>query len=231
MVNPIRHNRNRARIDIPPVVVLGLGRFGASLAEELSSHGVEVLGMDSDARLVQECSSFLADAATGDTTDRETLIQFGVHEVERVVLGIGSDLESSVLTASNLVDLEIPNIWAKADSDAHAKILTQVGVHNVVRPERDTGRRVAHLIGGRFKDFAQFDEDYGMIKLSPPAAMVGKPIDSQKLWQRYRVRVVSIRPALGMWQPIDNASVLSEGDQIIVAGAPEDLEVFGEGRN
>src|SRR5699024_2074403 len=111
------------------------------------------LGMDSDAKLVQESSRFLTDAAVGDTTDQQTMVHCGVHEVERVVLGIGSSLESSILTASNLVDLGVQDIWSKADSDAHAKILTQIGVHHVVRPERDTGRRVAHLLGGRFKDF------------------------------------------------------------------------------
>ena len=182
--------------------------------------------MDSDARLVQECTGFLTDAAVGDTTDRETLVQFGVHEVDRVVLGIGSDLESSVLTASNLVDLEVPRIWAKADSDAHAKILTQVGVHHVVRPERDTGRRVAHLLGGRFKDFAQFDEDYGMIKLSPPNALIGRKIDLDEVWARYRVRMVSVRRGDTEWQPLQSDMVLSRDDQIIVAGAPEKLEAF-----
>lgn len=218
--------RVRGRIDIPPVVVLGLGRFGASLAEELTCHGVEVLGMDADARLVQECSSFLTDAAIGDTTDRETLVQFGVHEVERVVLGIGSDLESSVLTASNLVDLGAPSIWAKADSDAHAKILTQVGVHQVVRPERDTGRRVAHLLGGRFKDFAQFDEDYGMIKLAPPDVIVGVSVDVEQLWYRFGVRVVSVRRSDGTWAPFHPDRVLCRTDQVIVAGDPEKLERF-----
>lgn len=224
MVKSLR--RVRGRIDIPPVVVLGLGRFGASLAEELTCHGVEVLGMDSDARLVQECTGFLTDAAVGDTTDRETLVQFGVHEVDRVVLGIGSDLESSVLTASNLVDLGVPRIWAKADSDAHAKILTQVGVHHVVRPERDTGRRVAHLLGGRFKDFAQFDEDYGMIKLSPPNALVGREVDLDEVWRRYRVRLVSVRRGDTEWQPLEPGMSLSREDQIIVSGAPEKLESF-----
>jgi trk system potassium uptake protein TrkA len=218
--------RVRGRIDIPPVVVLGLGRFGASLAEELTCHGVEVLGMDSDARPVQECSGFLTDAAVGDTTDRETLVQFGVHEVERVVLGIGSDLESSVLTASNLVELNVPSIWAKADSDAHARILTQVGVHHVVRPERDTGRRVAHLLGGRFKDFAQFDEDYGMIKLTPPDVIVGTSVDLDRLWERYGVRVVSVRRSDGAWVPFNSDRVLCRADQVIVAGNPEDLERF-----
>src|SRR5699024_12602126 len=108
------------------------------------------------------------------------MVHFGVHEVERVVLGIGSSLESSILTASNLVDLGVQDIWAKADSDAHAKILTQIGVHHVVRPERDTGRRVAHLLGGRFKDFAQFDEGYGMIKLRSEERRVGKACNEQE---------------------------------------------------
>lgn len=224
MANTLR--RIRGRIHISPVVVLGLGRFGSSLAEELTCHGVEVLGMDSDPRLVQECSRFLTDAAIGDTTDPETLVQFGVHEVERVVLGIGSDLESSVLTASNLVDLGVHSIWAKANSDAHAKILTQVGVHQVVRPERDTGRRVAHLLGGRFKDFAQFDEEYGMIKLDPPHALIGRPTDLNHLWERYRVRAVSVRGNDGVWVPLHSGYVLSSSDQIIVAGTPEDLERF-----
>ena len=120
----------------------------------------------------------------------------------------------------------MPSIWAKADSDAHAKILTQVGVHQVVRPERDTGRRVAHLLGGRFKDFAQFDEDYGMIKLAPPNALVGKPVDLDRLWDRYRVRAISVRGDNGVWVPLQSEHVLSRADQIIVAGALEDLERF-----
>lgn len=218
--------RLRGRIEISPVVVLGLGRFGASLAEELTCHGVEVLGMDTNARLVQECSGFLTDAAIGDTTDQETLVQFGVHEVERTVLGIGSDLESSILTASNLVDLKVKNIWAKADSDAHAKILTQIGVHHVVRPERDTGRRVAHLLNGRFSDFAQFDEDYGMIKLSPPQMLVDKSINFGRLWSKFNVRAISVRSEDGGWMPLEEGLVLSSKDQIIVAGSPEDLERF-----
>ena len=125
------HQPRRGRINISSVVVLGLGRFGASLSEELTCHGVEVLGVDADPKVVQSCSDFLTDAAVGDTTDRETLIQLGVHEVDTVVLGIGSHLESSVLTASNLVDLGVKDIWAKADSDAHGKILTQVGADHV----------------------------------------------------------------------------------------------------
>ncbi|MGP5207800.1 hypothetical protein ACTXJY_07320 [Corynebacterium casei] len=74
-------------------------------------------------------------------------------------------------------------------------------MHHVVRPERDTGRGVAHLLDGRFKDFAQFDEDYGMIKLSPPAMLIGKAIDPDRLWKKFHVRVISVRRN-DVWEPL-----------------------------
>ncbi|RRO85346.1 potassium transporter [Corynebacterium bovis] len=219
-------SRSESVPDNPAIVILGLGRFGSALAEELSAQGVEVLGLDSNPRLVQECSEFLAEAATADTTDREALKQFGVHEVKSVVLGIGTDLEASILTASHLVDLNVADIWAKADSDAHAKILTQIGVHHVIRPERDTGRRVAHLLFGGFKDYAQFDEDYGMIKVSVPEKLAGSPVDLDDMWKRFHVRAVSVRGEDGQWVPIKRRYVLNQEDQIIVAGTPHRLEQF-----
>ncbi|MEL4163072.1 TrkA family potassium uptake protein [Corynebacterium bovis] len=219
-------SRSQRVPDNPAIFILGLGRFGSALAEELSVQGVDVIGIDSNPRLVHECNEFLAEAATGDTTDREVLKQLGVHEVETVVLGIGSDLESSILTASHLVDLNVPDIWAKADSDAHAKILTQIGVHHVVRPERDTGRRVAHLLFGGFKDYAQFDEDYGMIKVGVPEKFVGSPVDLDDMWERFQVRAVSLRGDDGQWVPIKRSCVLNQEDQIIVAGTPHRLEQF-----
>ncbi|OFT90313.1 potassium channel family protein [Corynebacterium sp. HMSC28B08] len=218
--------KNRAKINIPPVAVLGLGRFGSSLAKELTAHGVEVLGVDADARLVEQCKSELTDAAVADTTDMDALQQLGIGDFDRVVLGIGSSLESSILTASALLELGVPDVWAKADSKAHARILTQIGVHHVVRPERDTGRRVAHLLGGRFQDFAEFDEDFGMIKMHPPAFLQGGPVDNEALSSRAGVRVVEAR-VNGDWQPITSDTRLSSEDLIIVAGELSALEKFG----
>ena len=176
MVNPLDKLLPSARpIDLPPVAIIGLGRFGSAMAEELHSHGVDVLGIDVDEKLLHDSDAHLTDSFIADATDPEALKQLGVKDFQQVVIGIGSSLEASILTASNLVELGVKDIWAKADSDAHARILTRVGVHHVVRPERDTGRRVAHLLSGRFQDYTVFDQGYAMITLRAPKG-AGEPL-------------------------------------------------------
>lgn len=220
--------REKNSINIPPVVVIGLGRFGASLAKELMEHGVEVLGIDADEKFVREHADYLTEVVTADSTDSEALHQLGVDEVERVVLGIGTDLEASILTASNLVELGIKDIWAKADSDAHARILTQIGVQHVIRPERDTGRRVAHLLGGRFEDFAEIAVDYGVTVMSPPASASAGPVNLQKVWEEHHVQLISRCAGPGQWHPLADATQLTPRDLIAVAGSPADLEAFSQ---
>ena len=106
-------------------MVLGLGRFGASLASELVRRGTEVLGVDSNQRVVQEVADELTHSAVADTTDVEALRQLDVPAYQRAVVGIGTDLEASILTTAVLVDLGIPNIWAKAISRQHDACLDQ----------------------------------------------------------------------------------------------------------
>lgn len=221
-----RFLRNRALIDIPPVAVIGLGRFGTALARELMDNGVEVLGIDIGEKEVREQASALTETLIADTTDPEALRQLGLEEVERVVVAIGSHLEQSILTASNLVEMGVKDIWAKADSEAHARILAQIGVHHVVRPERDTGRRVAHLLSGYFQDFAEIAENYGVTKLCPPAALVGKPLDPAQVWKTFHVQLVSVRQPAGQWIPLAAGVELSRSDLIVAAGSPADLERF-----
>jgi trk system potassium uptake protein TrkA len=115
--------------------VLGLGRFGASLALELVRRGSEVLGVDSKPRVVQQFADDLTHTAVADTTDIEALRQLDVPDYQRAVVGIGNDLEASILTTAVLVDLQIPNIWAKAISRQHGRILERIGAHHVVLPE------------------------------------------------------------------------------------------------
>ncbi|SDR68946.1 potassium channel family protein [Corynebacterium timonense] len=218
--------RGRQKIDIPPVVVIGLGRFGGSLAYELTRCGVEVLGIDADERVAREYSQGLSDALVADTTDAEALRQLGIPEMGRVVLGIGSALEASILTASNLVELGVADIWAKADSESHARILRQLGVHHVVRPEHDTGRRVAHLLGGRFQDFAELADNYGVIKMVPPRTLLDAPLDPTALWRTHHIQVVSARTSAGAWQPVYPGARLTPTDLVVLAGAPDDLERF-----
>lgn len=220
--------RSRAGIDIPPVVVIGLGRFGSSLAHELMANGVEVLGIDASEKRVREEAPYLTETIAADTTDPEALRQLGVEEVERVIVAIGSHLEDSILTASNLVELGVKDIWAKADSEAHARILSQIGTHHVIRPERDTGRRVAYLLGGRFRDFAEIATDYGVTQMAVPSSLVGRPLDLSAIWRTHHVQLVSVRRAEGEWAPLADATELTPTDFIVAAGSPQALEKFSQ---
>lgn len=227
LVNPLDKLLPSARpIDLPPVAIIGLGRFGSAMAEELHSHGVDVLGIDVEEKLLHDSDPHLTDSFIADATDPEALKQLGVKDFQQVVIGIGSSLEASNLTASNLVELGVKDIWAKADSDAHARILTRVGVHHVVRPERDTGRRVAHLLSGRFQDYTVFDQGYAMITLRAPKELVNHSLSRHSLWAKHRVQLVAVHSG-NQWAPPFADHQLSPDDDVILAGAPADLEKFG----
>ncbi|MCZ4581789.1 TrkA family potassium uptake protein [Gordonia amicalis] len=210
------------------MVVLGLGRFGKSLALELMNQGTEVLGLDASESVVQKLAHRLTHAAVVDTTDEESLRQLSVDEYDRAVVGIGSDLEASLLTASALINLNVPNIWAKAISHSHAKILTQIGVHHVVRPEHDMGKRVAHVVRGRMIDYIEFDDEFAMVKTSPPSFTLGRPLAETTIRSKFGVTVVAIkRPGEGFTYATAD-TILSPGDTIIVSGKVRDAERFAE---
>ncbi|APT93626.1 hypothetical protein CPHO_03030 [Corynebacterium phocae] len=210
-----------------PVVILGLGRFGMALAEELVLYGVEVMAVDTEERRVNAASRTLAHCVVADSVDIEVLRKLGVDEVQRAVVAIGSNLEASILSASNLVELGVPNIWAKADSDAHARILEQIGAHHVVRPERDTARRVAHLLDGSFQDYAEFDEHHGVIKMVPPRSVSRHHNPNDFLYNEYGVYVTSCRiPGKG-WLPAAKCDI-SAADLALFAGDPAKLEAFAK---
>lgn len=219
----------RQRQRLPAVVaVIGLGRFGKSLALELMNEETEVLGIDADADTVQSVADRLTHAVVADSTKEEALRQLSVHECERVVVGIGSHLEASILTASVVVELGVPNIWAKAISNSHARILRQLGVHHVVRPEHDMGVKVAHLVRGRMTDYIEFDDGFAMVKTTAPEHLVGKRLGDSGIRATYDVTVVAIKRPTEGFTYADADTVLKPGDTIIVSGLVNDTERFSE---
>lgn len=210
------------------VVVIGLGRFGRSLALELEREGIEVLGIDASDKNVQQLANRLTHVVQADSTDEKALRQLSVHEFSRAVIAIGTDLESSVLTASILLQMGITNVWAKAVSKSHARILTQLGVHHVVRPEHDMGQRVAHLVRGRMLDYIEFDDGYALIKTQPPAAVLGQPLAATRVRSHYNVTVVGVKRAGQQFTYATPETVLEEGDIVIVSGERHAVESFSD---
>ena len=135
-----------------------MGRFGAACAGELDRLGREVLAIDESHELVQKWSERVTHTVQADARNLEALKQIGAQDFSVAVVAVGSLIEASVLITANLVDMQVPQIWAKAVSQAHGKILSRVGAHHVIYPEREAGERVAHLVSGRMLDFIRFDD-------------------------------------------------------------------------
>jgi trk system potassium uptake protein len=208
------------------VMVVGLGRFGSSLAQELIKLDFEVLGIDADPRRVQAHAELLTHVVEADTTDLATVRQLGGHEFSTAVVGIGTDVEASILTTSALVDLGVANIWAKAVTDSHGRILERIGAHHVVFPEHDMGQRVAHLVSGRVLDWFQLDEHFAMVETVVPDELVGRTLADVGLRARYGVTVVYVKPSGQGFTHATADTVLAEGDVLVVAGPSSQAEAF-----
>lgn len=208
------------------VAVIGLGRFGGALATELARSGTEVLGVDTDEDIVQSLNGVLTHVVRADSTKQVALEQLGIAEFDRVVVGIGSDIQASILTTSLLKRLGTRSIWAKAISEQHGLILEQLGIEHVVYPEADMGRRVAHLVRGSMLDYVEFDRDLVVAKTVAPRELVGQTLERAAVRRRHGVTIVKIRHADGQWHAAGAASVVGEGDLLIVIGPVEKTERF-----
>lgn len=208
------------------IAVIGLGRFGGSLATELARSGTEVLGIDTDEDIVQSLNGVLTHVVRADSTRQATLEQLGVVEFDRVVVGIGSDIQASILTTSLLKRMGVRSIWAKAISEQHGLILEQLGIEHVVYPEADMGRRIAHLVRGAMLDYVEFDKDLVVAKTVAPQEMVGMTLEQAAVRRRHGVTIVKIKGADGEWRPAGAGSVVSAGDLLIVIGPVERTERF-----
>lgn len=218
--------RGRRRGD--NVVVIGLGRFGQALAMELVAEGDEVLGIDRNPQRVEELTGQLTQVVTADATSEGAMRQLSVHEFRRAVIGVGTDVESSILAASLLLEFKVPQVWATAMSLAHARILERLGVHHVVRPQHDTGRRVAHLVRGRMLDYIEFEDGFALVKTTPPHLLVGRKLSDTRIQQEHGITVVAVKRAGQDFTYATADTVVRTDDVIIVSGRTDVVENIGD---
>ena len=209
-----------------PVLVVGLGRFGAATALQLIQQGREVLGVERDAGLVQKMSGQLTHVVEAEATDMDALRQLGAAEFSSAVVGVGTSIESSVLITANLVDLGIDRIWAKAISPAHGKILARIGAHHVIFPEADAGRRTAHLVSGRLLDYIEFDDDFAIVKMYPPRETQGFSLGESDIRSKYGVTVVGVKSPGEDFTYARPDTTVSSRDLLIVSGHVDLIERF-----
>lgn len=208
------------------VVVIGLGRFGGQVAESLVRLGHQVLGIDEDEKLVRHWADRLTHVVQADATDDEALRQLGVPDFGRAVVGIGTDIEASVLTVLALYEVGVREIWAKAITAKHGKILRSVGANHVVYPEADMGDRVAHLITGKMLDFIEFDDGFAIAKTRAPRKAVDRTLADTALRTNYGITVVGVKRRGEDFEYALPGTTIRAGDLLIVAGRTDLVQRF-----
>lgn len=209
-----------------PVLVVGLGRFGGAVARKLAQMGTEVLAIDADPQLVQDYAEDLTKVVEADCTDSEVLRQLGVADFDTAVVGIGTDIEASVLTVLALSDMGLSNIWAKASNANHARILERIGATHVVFPEERMGERVAHLLNERLLDFIAFDDEFAIARLAAPEPIVGLPLITSACRRKYNVTVVGVKRAGEAFIHAVPDTIIFPADELVVSGRIGDIERF-----
>lgn len=208
------------------IVVIGLGRFGAAIADALNRLGHDVLAIERDPRIVQEWAGKLTHVVEADGTNIDALKQLGVQEFKIAVVGIGTSIESSVLATANLVDLGNKQVWAKAITPSHGRILERIGAHRVVYPEADAGEKVAHLVSGKLLDYIEFDDGFAIVKMRPPLETQGFTLGQSQVRKKYGVTVVGVKsPGEDFTYAVPD-TVVTRHDMLIVAGNTQLLERF-----
>ncbi|GAA1736892.1 TrkA family potassium uptake protein [Aeromicrobium alkaliterrae] len=209
-----------------PVIVLGLGRFGLAVARSLVQLGHDVLAVDERPEIVQKYASDFTHVVAADTTDTEALRQIGAEQFEIAVVGIGTDIEASVLTVLGLLDLGVSEVWAKAISGKHAAILERVGATHVIRPESQMGKRVAHLVTGTMTDFIEFDDGFAIARTRAPECSERKTLSEANLRQRYGVTIVGVKTRGEDFTYARPETYVTPGDELIVSGQTPKVEAF-----
>ncbi len=208
------------------VVVIGLGRFGGAVAHSLIQLGHDVMGIDREADPVQSWADRLTHAVQADAANVQVLRQLGVADFAHAIVGIGTDLSSSLMTVMALSELGIQDIWVKATTPEHGKIAERIGAHHVVYPEADMGERVAHLITGRMMDYIEFDDGFAIAKIRAPLPTLNKSLAQSLVRERFGVTVVGVKRAHEDFQHAKPDTLILPGDLLIVSGPTKKVEKF-----
>lgn len=211
------------------VAVIGLGRFGESLASTLFDMGHDVLAMDVDEKKVQGISAEITHAVQADATSEAVLRDLGIGNFDVAIVAMGTAIQSSVLTTILLKKLGIRYVIARAENELHGSILDRIGADKVVYPEREMGTRLAHgLTLTDVLDYVSLGPDYGIAKLQAPPYCFGKTLSEIGFVRggKWAMAVLVLQHGKEVIITPDRSEIVNKGDILVVAGADDKLEQF-----
>lgn len=213
------------------VAVIGLGRFGATVAKTLSAQGHEVLGVDINEETVQRISPYVTHAVVADTSDEDALRALSLNQFDDVVIGIGDNVQGNLMTAMLVKEIGAKYIVAKAQSMLQGRLLEKIGVDLVIYPESDMALRVAQmLVREHVIDYLQLSKDIGLVEMETPAFLQGKTLIEANIRAKYNVNVVAIKRDNDVLAPPDPNDPLRGTDTLMIIGRDPDITRLEEGK-
>lgn len=207
--------------------VIGLGRFGGSICRELINLGMEVMVIDRDENRVNEFSKIASHAVIADSTDEAVLKSLGIRNFEHVIVAIGEDLKSSILTTLILKELGVKNVLAKAQDDYHEKVLTKIGADDIIHPERDMGIRIANkIVSHSILDYLELSDEFSIVELKANDRIAGKTIAQLDIRAKYGINIVAIKRGSHVVAAPQAHDVIKSEDILIIIGADDDIDRF-----
>lgn len=218
----------RNRKSTKQFAVIGLGRFGSSLARTLYSMGYEVLAIDLDENRIQEMVNYVTHSVQADGTNENAMRSLGIRNMDVAVVSIGI-LQPSILATLIMKQLGVKHIVAKAVSDVHGKLLTKLGADRIVYPERDMGNRVAHnLVSGNLIDYIALAPNYSIVEVLARTAFAGKTLKDIDLRAKYGINVIAVKRDNKI-EVVSGADFrIERGDVLVAMGADDKLEKLEE---
>ncbi len=207
-------------------LIIGLGRFGFSLATTLAKHNCEVMVLDKNEENIYEIRDFVTYAMVGDCADKNVLKKIDIPGFDTVIVCVGNSLEVSIMTTVLLKELGAENIIVKGQSETHAKVLRLVGADRVVLPERDMGARIGQMLSAKhFLDYIELSPQHSIIEMEVPSAWVGKSILTLDVRKKFHINILAIKKKAG---DIDASpkgeTVFEKEDVIVVLGDKDSLD-------
>lgn len=205
-------------------VVFGIGRFGRSVAKALADSGCEVMVIDNNPDRIQNIAEFVTHAVVADVTDTEELANMGIRNFDGAIIGIGENLEASVMATILVKELGVGYILAKANNEMHGKILKKVGADTVIFPEKEMGIRIANnILMGNFFDAVELSTTFSMMEVEVLDSWSGKSLQELDLRRKYKVNVVAVKKSDDLRIDIDPAKPLEKGETLVVIGKNDQL--------
>lgn len=197
--------------------VLGLGRYGKAVAEELVNNGAEVLAVDIDQNNVNKAIETIPVCKCADITDPEAIKRLGISNIDVVVVAMASNLEASVMAVTLCKEAGVPNVIVKCGNEMHQKILSRVGADRVIFPEKESGTRLAkNLLTSGFSEMIELSNEVSMVEIDVKNDWIGKTLIELSLRKKYSINVVAIRNGDEINTTVDPALPLEKGMQLIV---------------